>query len=594
MDFDLDTTAAFTLDTIRREHVKTGVKKLLAYCEKEDPDEAALVQLKKIDFVADAKAVCEFLNQFVSQHPIPATHPGLCLSLDGLHMPSGNGLTFCCSRTVDNSDDAEWSERCDLFANVPSPALSEAYRHVSGASLTDYVFCLGYAGLLWKEFANSVVPKVLLGKARSKTLCWGFHEGYFFRLGTLSKSGFLLNLPIIEKPAEIPRLASANRQSSVNKVGLAGWLQRAEESANLETSPDKRAELIAEIASVYAENNMPADAERLIQQLQQLVKAGVNIEENDLWQLSMDWLERAAKKINLRIPPELISNTSRFIAETKEKNRSELERLIDEALGITEKASGTTVRKIQNAHASAADISEGKMDEVEHKLLNFYIKAEALDEALQLVRENEKLVWVEFIEALWRAGRKREYQKYIKTFAPKRDGDHMCLFRLKCLAELQFRIGDSAGVRESLRLAKLVENTMDSRFAFWQTAHVLGDVGVIAKFAADTSTSREYLQRAEEMAEAQSNSKGGADSVTTAWLSMTEAYTETGDIENALRCARRIPNRQSRQNMEASLLAQLGRDDEAESILNKCKTPKANADLALWVARHLARQNNRK
>jgi hypothetical protein len=114
-------------------------------------------------------------------------------------------------------------------------------------------------------------------------------------------------------------------------------------------------------------------------------------------------------------------------------------------------------------------------------------------------------------------------------------------------------------------------------------------MALIARSAGDRQKSDALLAEAERYAELQSKSNDAKDSATTAWLSVTDDYAEAGRLNDAIRSAGRIPGRETKRKKLGSLLAQSGRDNEAEAMLQACKTAKAKVDLALWIARHLIR-----
>ncbi len=60
MDFNLDQALNEVFDTVRSGGVARGVKRLLAYCRKEDPDGKEWDKLEELPFEADAQLIVQF------------------------------------------------------------------------------------------------------------------------------------------------------------------------------------------------------------------------------------------------------------------------------------------------------------------------------------------------------------------------------------------------------------------------------------------------------------------------------------------------------------------------------------------------------
>ncbi|HEX5242256.1 MAG TPA: hypothetical protein VFW23_03260 [Tepidisphaeraceae bacterium] len=168
---------------------------LLSFCKAEAPDEAALWKdLRSRDFDADAQKIARMFKASLKSKPVPGKYNGMYFGLDGLNMRDGKGIEFGCSKAFDESNDdggSKWAYESEFYPfQIPSALLSALYNDVvEMGSLADYLVCIAYTGLAVRDTFRDLPVNLTLGRAKSRAICFGPHDGDLFRLGTLRADG---------------------------------------------------------------------------------------------------------------------------------------------------------------------------------------------------------------------------------------------------------------------------------------------------------------------------------------------------------------------------------------------------------------------
>ena len=209
-------------------------------------------------------------------------------------MPSGKEIEFGCSTEYDpNVDPAQWAVECNLYIRtVKSKALRAAYRIVEGAGIGDYVVCLGYTGFTRAAF-EEIEPKILLGKTKSRGVCWGFHDGDLFNLGIITPKGFKLNLP--ESEPALPFLPVQPSQASMLSKSARRWIQLAEEFASQSPSLPEHARALASVAECCCESRGYQSAQECLADIANLMKSGSEFKGDSLFKMHMKQIYYATK-----------------------------------------------------------------------------------------------------------------------------------------------------------------------------------------------------------------------------------------------------------------------------------------------------------
>jgi hypothetical protein len=604
LDFDIDHALNEMVKTVRAGGVARCVKRLLAYCRKEDPSSDEWDRLQKLPFEADAERIAQEIEVAFRSRKITARHKGFYFGLDGLNMPKGKEIEFGCSTKFDPKSNAdEWVSECDFyFRTIKSKVLSAAYRIVEGAGIGDYVLCLGYTGLALRAAFEAIDPEILLGKAKSRGVCWGFHDGDLFNLGIITSKGFKLNLPDA-RPAN-PVIAISSKKKARHTIkGPCRWIQLADEFACQSPTNLERARALASVANCYCEVEEYKLARKCLAKLIDLMKSGAEFKEDFLFKMDMEWIHDATKNLAGAIAkpfiPKVLFIPDEDVSIEDSRKKRQLESAVKKALSAAKSRSAMASKQLRDAIAEiVASNIDGSGRQTPgnafRKLFESLVNRGMVNEASALAVKVD--MGDEFIEILWRSNRIPEYRAALRARFPSvRESEvvngHHAITSYKQRAELQAKLRDSQGAKQTLKsaeeFAKLVFEYR--RGSLWMKACVCGTVALIARSTGDMRKSDAVLAEAERYAQLQSKSKDAKDNATTAWLSVTDDYAEAGLLDDAIRSASRIPSRESRLHKLGSLLAQSGREGEAEALLSECKTLKAKVDLVLWIARHLIR-----
>lgn len=169
--------------------VSAGMEQLIDYCEVQYPH-SVWNSVRSLDFERDTKNLKAWFEHILLSEPPSDEITGFWF---GLFNPVRDNKTSCAlyisgSKKYPNEVDwMVWNEESYLpkDRNANSKVIHKIYRLLADNNLlgdSEYILCLGYSSFVVHSICNSLDPKVLFGKLKSRTIAVGFDSGDYIIL----------------------------------------------------------------------------------------------------------------------------------------------------------------------------------------------------------------------------------------------------------------------------------------------------------------------------------------------------------------------------------------------------------------------------
>jgi len=206
MVFDIVKTFATVEEVVlSSSNAREGLSRLIHYCQQVAP-ENEWSQLLALDIESDITHLQNWLQDVLLSEPPPQNITGFWFGLIEAVLDNGDQTEILyiagSDEFVPDDDSADWA--CDpvYFPEnryVRSSVIDDIYQLLHAqdgeiVSLGEYLFFLGYAGLLLRQILPKIDTSLLLGSEATRGVAVGFDDGDFIIVGELTSTGWVESL----------------------------------------------------------------------------------------------------------------------------------------------------------------------------------------------------------------------------------------------------------------------------------------------------------------------------------------------------------------------------------------------------------------
>jgi len=230
------------------------------------------------------------------------------------------------------------------------------------------------------------------------------------------------------------------------------------------------------------------------------------------------------------------------------------------------------------------------------RLVKLYARHRKFAEALNVAATLERFSNIDKARLEYQAGKLRAFTKTLRAHIGEIDfpaimNCHHTIRGFCQVAQLQSELGQTRACQRTLKAAtKFAVKVESSRSAPpWALVGTFGQIAVQVQKLGDTEAARVLIQKAELWARLQLASRGCEDEKRGTSRALVEFYRDMSCPAEALRHAMQVEDIETKQDLLARLLADMGRYEELRDLFRKCRSPEKRTELAVSVALHLER-----